>query len=167
LWPDDGFLAMMGVDFVSDGVKVLIKNKKAYHDYFIDETLEAGIALAGSEVKSIRAGKANIRDAYVRIVNNEAFVVGMHVSPYEKGSFFNQDPLRKRKLLLHRREIAKLYSLVTQRGLTLVPLTVYLKQGKVKLEIGVARGKKLYDKRRSIAERDAQRAREIATKVAR
>jgi len=167
LWPDDGFLAMMGVDFVSDGVKVLIKNKKAYHDYFIDETLEAGIALAGSEVKSIRAGKANIRDAYVRIVDNEAFVVGMHVSPYEKGSFFNQDPLRKRKLLLHKREIAKLYSLVTQRGLTLVPLTVYLKQGKVKLEIGVARGKKLYDKRRSIAERDAQRAREIATKVAR
>ncbi|NLT97113.1 MAG: SsrA-binding protein SmpB [Christensenellaceae bacterium] len=152
---------------MSDGVKVLIKNKKAYHDYFIDETLEAGIALAGSEVKSIRAGKANIRDAYVRIVDNEAFVVGMHVSPYEKGSFFNQDPLRKRKLLLHKREIAKLYSLVTQRGLTLVPLKVYLKQGKVKLEIGVARGKKLYDKRRSIAERDAQRAREIATKVAR
>jgi len=155
------------VDFVSDGVKVLIKNKKAYHDYFIDETLEAGIALAGSEVKAIRAGKANIRDAYVRIVNNEAFVVGMHVSPYEKGSFFNQDPLRKRKLLLHRREIAKLYSLVTQRGLTLVPLTVYLKQGKVKLEIGVARGKKLYDKRQSIAERDAQRAREIATRMVR
>ena len=156
----------MGI-FVSDGIKVLIKIKKAYHVFFLDETLEAGIALVGSEVKSIRAGKANIRDAYVRIVNNEAFVVGMHVSPYEKGSIFNQDPLRKRKLLLHKREIAKLYSLVTQRGLTLVPLTVYLKQGKVKLEIGVARGKKLYDKRQSIAERDAQRAREIATKMVR
>jgi SsrA-binding protein len=155
------------VDFVSDGIKVLIKNKKAYHEYFIDETLEAGIALAGSEVKSIRSGKANIREAFVRIVNNEAFIVGMHISPYEKGSVFNLDPLRQRKLLLHKREIIKLYSLATQKGLTLVPLAVYLKQGKVKLEIGVARGKKLYDKRQSIAERDAQRAREIATKMAR
>jgi SsrA-binding protein len=155
------------VDSVSDGIKVLIKNKKAYHEYFIDETLEAGIALAGSEVKSIRSGKANIREAFVRIVNNEAFIVGMHISPYEKGSVFNLDPLRQRKLLLHKREIIKLYSLATQKGLTLVPLAVYLKQGKVKLEIGVARGKKLYDKRQSIAERDAQRAREIATKMAR
>lgn len=152
---------------MSDGIKVLIKNKKAYHEYFIDETLEAGIALAGSEVKSIRSGKANIREAFVRIVNNEAFIVGMHISPYEKGSVFNLDPLRQRKLLLHKREIIKLYSLATQKGLTLVPLAVYLKQGKVKLEIGVARGKKLYDKRQSIAERDAQRAREIATKMAR
>ncbi len=152
---------------MSDGIKVLIKNKKAYHEFFIDETVEAGIALVGSEVKSIRGGKANIKEAFVRIINNEAFIVGMHVSPYEKGSYFNQDPLRQRKLLLHRREIVKLYSLATQKGLTLVPLAVYLKQGKVKLEIGVARGKKLYDKRQSIAERDAQRAKEIATKMAR
>jgi SsrA-binding protein len=152
---------------VSDSIKVLIKNKKAYHEFFIDETLEAGIALVGSEVKSIRGGKANIKEAFVRIIDNEAFIVGMHVSPYEKGSYFNQDPLRQRKLLLHKREIVKLYSLVTQKGLTLVPLAVYLKQGKVKLEIGVARGKKLYDKRQSIAERDATRAKEIATKMAR
>jgi SsrA-binding protein len=152
---------------VSDGIKVLIKNKKAYHEFFIDETVEAGIALVGSEVKSIRGGKANIKEAFVRIMNNEAFIVGMHVSPYEKGSYFNQDPLRQRKLLLHKREIVKLYSLATQKGLTLVPLAVYLKQGKVKIEIGVARGKKLYDKRQSIAERDAQRAKEIATKMAR
>ena len=152
---------------MSDSIKVLIKNKKAYHEFFIDETLEAGIALVGSEVKSIRGGKANIKEAFVRIIDNEAFIVGMHVSPYEKGSYFNQDPLRQRKLLLHKREIVKLYSLVTQKGLTLVPLAVYLKQGKVKLEIGVARGKKLYDKRQSIAERDATRAKEIATKMAR
>jgi SsrA-binding protein len=143
---------------VSDGIKVLIKNKKAYHEFFIDETVEAGIVLVGSEVKSIRGGKANIKEAFVRIMNNEAFIVGMHIS---------QDPLRQRKLLLHKREIVKLYSLATQKGLTLVPLAVYLKQGKVKLEIGVARGKKLYDKRQSIAERDAQRAKEIATKMAR
>lgn len=152
---------------MSDGIKVLIKNKKAYHEFFIDETVEAGIALVGSEVKSIRGGKANIKEAFVRIINNEAFIVGMHVSPYEKGSIFNQDPLRQRKLLLHKREIVKLYSLAAQKGLTLVPLAVYLKQGKVKIEIGVARGKKLYDKRQSIAERDAQRAKEIATKMAR
>jgi len=152
---------------VNDGIKVLIKNKKAYHEFFIDETVEAGIALVGSEVKSIRGGKANIKEAFVRIMNNEAFIVGMHISPYEKGSVFNQDPLRQRKLLLHKREIVKLYSLATQKGLTLVPLAVYLKQGKVKLEIGVARGKKLYDKRQSIAERDATRAKEIATKMAR
>ena len=152
---------------MSDGIKVLIKNKKAYHEFFIDETVEAGIALVGSEVKSIRGGKANIKEAFVRIMNNEAYIVGMHVSPYEKGSIFNQDPLRQRKLLLHKREIIKLYSLAAQKGLTLVPLEVYLKQGKVKIEIGVARGKKLYDKRQSIAERDAQRAKEIATKMAR
>ena len=152
---------------MSEGVKVLIKNKKAYHEFFIDETVEAGIVLVGSEVKSIRGGKANIKEAFVRIMNNEAFIIGMHISPYEKGSVYNQDPLRQRKLLLHKREIVKLYSLATQKGLTLVPLAVYLKQGKVKLEIGVARGKKLYDKRQSIAERDAQRSKEIATKMAR
>lgn len=152
---------------MNDAVKILIKNKKAYHEYFIDETVEAGIALVGSEVKSIRSGKANIREAFVRIQNGEAFIHGMNISPYEKGSVFNQDPLRVRKLLLHKREILKLLGFATQKGLTLVPLTVYLKKGLVKLEIGVARGKKLYDKRQSIAERDAKRRKEMATKMAR
>ena len=152
---------------MSDGVKILIKNKKAYHEYFIEETYEAGIALVGSEVKSIRGGKANIREAFVRITDGQALIHGMHISPYEKGSNYNEDPMRIRKLLLHKREIVKLHSIVTQKGLTLVPLAVYLKNGLVKLEIGVARGKKLYDKRQSIAERDAQRKKEMATKLAR
>ncbi len=152
---------------MSDGVKILIKNKKAYHEYFIEETYEAGIALVGSEVKSIRGGKANIREAFVRITDGQALIHGMHISPYEKGSIYNEDPMRIRKLLLHKREIVKLHSIVTQKGLTLVPLAVYLKNGLVKLEIGVARGKKLYDKRQSIAERDAQRKKEMATKLAR
>ncbi len=152
---------------MSEGIKILIKNKKAYHDYFIDETVEAGIVLVGSEVKSIRGGQANIKDAFVRIDGGEAFVHGMHITPYEKGSVYNEDPNRKRKLLLHRREIVKLYSLATQKGLTLVPLAVYLKKGKVKVELGVARGKKLYDKRASIAERDAQRSKEVAMKMVR
>jgi SsrA-binding protein len=152
---------------LSEGIKILIKNKKAYHDYFIDETVEAGIVLVGSEVKSIRGGQANIKDAFVRIDGGEAFVHGMHITPYEKGSVYNEDPNRKRKLLLHRREIVKLYSLATQKGLTLVPLAVYLKKGKVKVELGVARGKKLYDKRASIAERDAQRSKEVAMKMVR
>ncbi len=152
---------------MSDGVKILIKNKKAYHEYFIEETYEAGIALVGSEVKSIRGGKANIREAFVRITDGQALIHGMHISLYEKGSIYNEDPMRIRKLLLHKREIVKLHSIVTQKGLTLVPLAVYLKNGLVKLEIGVARGKKLYDKRQSIAERDAQRKKEMATKLAR
>ncbi len=152
---------------MNEAVKVLIKNKKARHEYFIEEAMEAGIALAGSEVKSIRAGKANITDAFVRIQNGEAFIQNMHISPYEKGSVYNAEPLRARKLLLHKREITKLFSVVMQKGLTLVPLAVYLKKGIVKIEIGVARGKKLYDKRQSIAERDAQRKKEIARKMAR
>jgi SsrA-binding protein len=152
---------------VSDGAKILIKNKKAYHEYFIEETYEAGIALVGSEVKSIRAGKANIREAFVRIHDGQASIHGMHISPYEKGSIYNEDPMRIRKLLLHKREIVKLHSIVTQKGLTLVPVAIYLKNGLVKIEIGVARGKKLYDKRQSIAERDAQRKKEMATKLAR
>ncbi len=152
---------------MSDGVKILIKNKKAYHEYFIEETYEAGIALVGSEVKSIRGGKANIREAFVRIKDGQALIQGMHISPYEKGSVLNEDPMRERKLLLHKREIVKMHSIVTQQGLTLVPLSVYLKKGLVKMEIGVARGKKLYDKRQSIAERDAQRKKEQATKLAR
>lgn len=152
---------------MSEAVKVLIKNKKARHEYFIEEVLEAGIALAGSEVKSIRCGKANISDAFVRIKNGEAFIQNMHISPYEKGSVYNAEPLRERKLLLHKREIIKLFSIITQKGLTIVPLSVYVKKGIVKIEIGVARGKKLYDKRQSIAERDAQRKKEIARKMAR
>lgn len=152
---------------MNEAVKVLIKNKKARHEYFIEEVIEAGIALAGSEVKSIRGGKANITDAYVRIQDGEAFIQNMHISPYEKGSVYNAEPLRARKLLMHKKEIAKLYSVVVQKGLTLVPLSVYLKKGLVKIEIGVARGKKLYDKRQSIAERDAQRKKEIARKMAR
>ena len=152
---------------MSEAVKVLIKNKKAHHEYFIEDEFEAGIALVGSEVKSIRAGKANIRDAFVRIKDGEAFIVGMHISPYEKGSVFNQEPLRVRKLLLHKREIVKLLSFVAQKGFTLIPLSVYLKKGKVKLGVGVARGKKLYDKRQTIAEKDAERKKEIARKMAR
>ena len=152
---------------MGEGVKILIKNRKAYHEYFIEETMEAGLVLVGSEVKSIRGGQANIREAFIRIEAGEAFVHGMNVTPYEKGSVYNEDPLRKRKLLLHKKEITKLHTLATQKGLTLVPLAVYLKQGLVKLELGVARGKKLYDKRQSSAERDAQRSKEVAMKMAR
>lgn len=152
---------------MSEAVKVLIKNRKAHHEYFIEEEYEAGIALVGSEVKSIRAGQANIKDAFVRIKDGEAFIHNMHISPYEKGSVFNQEPLRTRKLLLHKREIVKLLSLVAQKGFTLIPLSVYLKKGIVKLEIGVARGKKLYDKRQDLAEKDADRNKEIARKMAR
>ncbi len=152
---------------MSEAVKVLIKNRKAFHEYFIEEEYEAGIALAGSEVKSIRNGQANIKDAFVRIKDGEAFIHNMHISPYEKGSVFNQEPLRIRKLLLHKREIVKLLSFVMQKGFTLIPLSVYLKKGKVKLEIGAARGKKLYDKRQDLAEKDAERKKEIARKMAR
>lgn len=152
---------------MSETVKILIRNKKARHEYFIEDTYEAGIVLVGSEVKSIRSGKANIKDAFVRIKDNEAFIHNMHISPYEKGSVWSQDPLRVRKLLLHKREIIKLMSFVAQKGFTLVPLAVYLKRGIVKIEIGAARGKKLYDKRQDIMERDAQRKKEIATKMAR
>ena len=150
-----------------DNVKILIKNKKARHEYFIEDTYEAGLALVGSEVKSIRAGMANIKEAYVRAANNEVEIIGMHISPYEKGSTFNQDPIRTRKLLLHKKAIIKLSSSVAQKGLTLVPLTLYLKKGLVKLEIGVARGKKLYDKRQDIKTRDAKRQQDIASKMSR
>ncbi len=152
---------------MSENVKVLIKNKKARHEFFIEETYEAGIELLGNEVKSIREGKANIKEAYVRIKDNEALITGMHISPYEKSSSWSTDPVRTRRLLLHKKEIIKLYSQVMQKGLTLVPLTVYLKKGLVKIEIGVARGKKLYDKRQDVKERDAKRAQDIATKMTR
>ena len=143
---------------IKPGIKVLAENRKARHEYFIESTYECGIALVGTEVKSIRMGKANIKDSYVRIKNGEAFVIGMHVSPYEKGNIFNRDPFRERKLLLHKREIRKLLALSQADGYSLIPLKLYLRDGKVKLELAVAKGKKLYDKRHDIAERDARRA---------
>ena len=143
---------------IKPGIKVLAENRKARHEYFIESTYECGIALVGTEVKSIRMGKVNLKDSYVRIKNGEAFVIGMHVSPYEKGNIFNRDPFRERKLLLHKREIRKLLALSQADGYSLIPLKLYLRDGKVKLELAVAKGKKLYDKRHDIAERDARRA---------
>ena len=143
---------------IKPGIKVLAENRKARHEYFIESTYECGIALVGTEVKSIRMGKVNIKDSYVRIKNGEAFVIGMHVSPYEKGNIFNRDPFRERNLLLHKREIRKLLALSQADGYSLIPLKLYLRDGKVKLELAVAKGKKLYDKRHDIAERDARRA---------
>lgn len=137
--------------------KLIANNKKAYHDYEILETYEAGIDLAGTEVKSIRMGKCSIKEAYVRIDDMQAFVYGMHISPYEKGNIFNRDPLRTRRLLLHKNEIRKLFGQVQQKGVTIVPLKVYFSGQYVKVLIGVARGKKLYDKRRDIAKKDMKR----------
>ena len=140
-----------------DSETLLAQNKKAYHDYFIDETYEAGIELFGTEVKSMREGKANLKDSYVSVKSGEAILMGMHISPYEKGNIFNRDPLRNRKLLLHRREINKLIGLTQQDGYTLIPLKAYLKGPYVKILLGVCRGKKNYDKRDSIAERESKR----------
>ena len=145
--------------------KLVANNKKAYHDYFIDETYEAGIALHGTEVKSMRMGKCSIKEAFIRIENGELFVYGMHVSPYEKGNIFNKDPLRTKKLLMHKYEINKLAGKVTEKGYTLVPLQVYFRNGRVKTEIGLARGKKLYDKRQDIAKKDQRRELERDFKV--
>ena len=139
------------------GQKIIAENRKARHDYFILETLEAGIALKGTEVKSMRAGHANLKDSYIFIQNNEAFIEGMHVSPYEQGNIFNVDPLRKRKLLLHKKEILKLRAKTQEKGLGIVPLKLYFKDGRVKVEIAVGRGKKLYDKRATEAKRSAER----------
>jgi len=147
-----------------ESVRLIANNKKAYHDYFIDETYEAGIALAGTEVKSLRMGKCSIKEAYISMVNGEALIYGMNISPYEKGNIFNKDPLRPRKLLLHRQELNKLWGAIQQKGFTIVPLKVYLKGSLVKVEIGVARGKKQYDKRAEIAKRDAKRSMERAFK---
>lgn len=145
--------------------KLIANNKKAYHDFFIDETYETGVALHGTEVKSMRMGKCSIKESFVRIENGEVFVYGMHVSPYEKGNIFNKDPLRVKKLLMHRHEINRLEGKVKEKGYTLVPLQVYFKEGKVKVEIGLARGKKLYDKRETIAKKDARRETEREFKV--
>jgi SsrA-binding protein len=140
-----------------ESVKLIANNKKAYHDYFIDDTYEAGISLAGTEVKSLRMGKCSIKEAFVRIENGEVIVYGMHISPYEKGNIFNKDPLRPRKLLLHRHEINRLTGKIKEKGMTIVPLRVYFKGSLVKVEIGLARGKKLYDKRQDIAKKDQKR----------
>lgn len=136
--------------------KILVKNPTAYHNYSIESTIEAGIVLTGTEIKSIRNGKCNIKDTYVNIKDGEVFIYGMHISPYEFGNIFNKDPLRTRKLLLNRHEIDKLYGMIKQKGVSLVPTKMYMKDNKVKLEIGIGKGKKLYDKREDIAKKDAQ-----------
>ena len=147
------------------GTKTAAVNRKASHDYFIEERYEAGIELAGTEVKSIRQGKLNLKDAYCAVKDGELFVYGMHISPYEKGNIFNRDPLRPRRLLMHSKEIMKLYGLVKQDGLALIPLSVYFRNARVKVEIGLCRGKKLYDKRESTARRDAGREIDRAMKT--
>jgi SsrA-binding protein len=146
--------------------RLIANNKKAYHDYFIDDKYEAGIALHGTEVKSVRMGKCSIKEAFVRIENGEVFIYGMHISPYEKGNIFNRDPLRVKKLLLHKDEIRKLTGKVQEKGYTLVPLQVYFKNSLIKVEIGLARGKKLYDKRADIAKKDLRREAEREFKEA-
>ena len=143
---------------------LIAQNKKAYHDYFVDDTYEAGISLFGTEVKSVRQGKVNLKDSYVSVKTGEAFLIGAHISPYEKGNIFNRDPLRSRKLLLHKREISKLIGLTSQEGYTLIPLKMYFKGSYVKVLLGVCRGKKNYDKREDIARRDAKRDMDRALK---
>lgn len=149
----------------NETMKLVANNKKAYHDYFIEEKYECGIALHGTEVKSLRMGKCSIKEAFIRIENVEVFVYGMHISPYEKGNIFNKDPLRIKKLLLHKQEINKLLGKIKEKGYTLVPLQVYFSNGKAKVEIGLARGKKMYDKREDIAKKDARRETEREFKV--
>ncbi|OON97329.1 MAG: SsrA-binding protein [Candidatus Epulonipiscioides saccharophilum] len=145
--------------------KLIAQNKKAYHDYFIDETYEAGIVLVGTEVKSIRCGSGSIKESFIRIQNGEAFVFNMHINPYEKGNIFNKDSRRTRKLLLHKREITKLFGAISTKGMTIVPLKVYIKDSLVKVEIGLARGKKLHDKRQDIAKKDVRRQNERDFKI--
>lgn len=139
------------------GVKIIAQNKKAYHEYFIEDKFEAGISLSGTEVKSIRMGKVNIKESYVNYNKGELFIYGMHISPYEKGNIFNKDPLRTRKLLLHRREISKIYGLMQRQGYTVIPISCYFKDSLVKVEITLAKGKKLYDKRDTEAKKSADR----------
>ena len=147
------------------GSRLIANNKKAYHDYFIEDTYEAGIELAGTEVKSMRMGKCSIKESFIQIEHGEVFVYGMHISPYEKGNIFNKDPLRTRKLLLHQYEIRKIAAKIAEKGFTLVPLKVYFKGSLVKVEIGLARGKKLYDKRADIKKRDLKREHEKEFKI--
>lgn len=145
--------------------KLIANNKKARHDYFIEDTYEAGVVLHGTEVKSLRQGKCSIKESFVRVENGEVVIYGMHISPYEKGNIFNKDPLRPKKLMLHKYEINKLVGKLNEKGLTLVPLQVYFKGSLVKVEIGLARGKKLYDKRQDIAKRDLKREHEREYKI--
>ncbi|BCS82027.1 SsrA-binding protein SmpB [Anaerocellum diazotrophicum] len=137
-------------------IKIIATNRKAYHDYFIEETIEAGIELKGTEVKSVRLGHVNLKDSFARVEDGEVFLYNMHISPYEKGNIFNVDPMRDRKLLLHKHEINRLAGYVQQKGYTLIPLKIYIKRGKIKVELAVAKGKKLFDKREAIAKRDAE-----------
>ena len=139
------------------GIKIIAQNKRARHDYFVLDSWEAGIELKGTEVKSLRLGKCNLKDCYAQVVNGEMLVYGMHISPYEKGSYFNTDPLRPKRLLMHKQEIRKAHAEVMQQGLALIPLSVYLKDGRMKLELALCKGKKLYDKRDDMAKRDAKR----------
>ncbi len=148
-----------------DGFKLVANNKKAYHDYFIEDKYETGVALHGTEVKSLRMGKCSIKESFIRIENGEVFIYGMHISPYEKGNIFNKDPLRVKKLLMHKQEIRKLTGQIAEKGYTLVPLQVYFKNGRAKVEIGLAKGKKLYDKRADIAKKDQKREAEKEFKV--
>lgn len=146
-------------------MKLVANNKKAYHDYFIEEKFEAGLVLHGTEVKSLRMGKCSIKEAFIRIENGEVYAYGMHISPYEKGNIFNKDPLRPKKLLLHKQQIRKLIGSSAEKGYTLVPLQVYFRDGRAKIEIGLARGKKLYDKRQDIAKKDQRREAEKELKI--
>ena len=146
------------------GMKLIANNKKAFHDYFIEDTYEAGIALAGTEVKSLRSGKCSIKEAFVRVENGEVYVYGMHITPYEKGNIFNRDPIRVRKLLIHKKEINRLLGKVKQDGLTLIPLSIYFKGSIAKIQLGLCKGKKLYDKREDATKKDAKRQIERAVK---
>lgn len=146
-------------------MKLVANNNKAYHDYFIEEKYEAGLVLHGTEVKSLRMGKCSIKEAFIRIENGEVYAYGMHISPYEKGNIFNKDPLRPKKLLLHKQQIRKLIESSAEKGYTLVPLQVYFRDGRAKIEIGLARGKKLYDKRQDIAKKDQRREAEKELKI--
>ena len=148
-----------------ESIKLIANNKKAYHDYFIDETYEAGISLHGTEVKSVRMGKCSVKESFIRIENGEVIAYGLHISPYEKGNIFNKDPLRPKKLLLHKSEIHKIAGKIKEKGYTLVPLKVYFKGSLIKVEIGLARGKKLYDKRQDITKKDQRREAERDFKI--
>ena len=148
-----------------ESMKLVANNKKAYHDYFVDEKFEAGLVLHGTEVKSLRLGKCSIKESFIRIEDGEVWVYGMHISPYEMGNIFNKDPLRPKKLLLHKYEINKLLGKIKEKGVTLVPLQVYFKDGKAKIEMGLCRGKKLYDKRQDIAKKDQRREAEKEFKI--
>lgn len=147
----------MGLADKNNEIQVIAKNKKAYHDYFVLETYEAGIELFGTEIKSIRNGRVNLKDSFCSVDSGEMFAIGMHISPYEQGNIFNRNPLRKKKLLLHKKEIMRLFGQSQQQGLSIIPLELYIKKGRAKLQIGLCKGKKLHDKREVAAKKDAQR----------